>query len=75
MNNVIGEVDDKVCWKVEQKRYLRERRMNISNHILKHYFKILLRQCYLFNRCDRTLIEYINELEYRNLKYSLKLRN
>ena len=51
--------------------YHNKRRSGYSDFILLHYFKIIRYQCKYLDRKDDTLLEYINELEYRGLRYRL----
>ena len=49
-----------------------EERALLPDNVLMWRFEILLDRCWYFGRSDDILIKYINELEFRNLKYSLK---
>lgn len=51
--------------------YHNKKRSEYSDFILLMYFKIIRYQCKYQGRQLDTLLEYINELEFRNLKYRL----
>ena len=53
------------------KQYHDERRSQYSDFILLYYFKSIRYQCKWQGREVDTLLEYINELEYRGIKYRL----
>lgn len=53
------------------KEYHDKKRSELSDFILNYYYESILIQCKKFDRPDDTLLEYINELEYRGLKYKL----
>ena len=65
----------KPVYKVPKMRALRlhhqEERAALSDYILLYRFKIIRSQCKWGNRPLDTLLEYINELEYRGIKYRL----
>lgn len=46
-------------------------RAALSDFILIHNFKMIRYECKYMGRSDETLLKYINELEYRGLKYRL----
>jgi len=50
---------------------LNKQRSEYSNEVLLMYYKQILYQVKYTNRSDIVLINYINELEFRNLKYRL----
>lgn len=54
-------------------KYFNEKIANYSDFWLKLYYRSILHQCIYNNRSDKTLIRYINELEYRGLKYPSKV--
>lgn len=49
--------------------YFDKQRSELSNFTLKFRYGIIKRQVEAGLRSDETLIKYINELEYRELKY------
>lgn len=51
--------------------YLDRARSELSDNALLRYFKIIRSQVKYLNRNDDALIKYINELEYRNIKYRI----
>ena len=51
--------------------YHDKKRSGYSDFILLHYFRIIRHQCKWKGRQIDILLEYINELEYRGLKYRL----
>ncbi len=51
--------------------YHHKKRSEYSDYWLLHYFKLILYQCKYLDRDVDTLLEYINELEFRDLKYRL----
>ena len=53
------------------KRYHDEKRSNYLDLLLMYYFKSIRYQCKWEDRQIDTLLEYINELEYRGLRYRL----
>jgi len=53
------------------KEYHDKKRSEYSDFILMHYFKIVRYQCKWLGREIDILLEYINELEYRGLRYKL----
>lgn len=53
------------------KRFHDWKRSQYSDFILMYYFKLIRYQCKYGDRDLDTLLEYINELEYRGLKYRL----
>ena len=52
-------------------KYHDEKRMAMSDYILVFYYKIIRHQCKYGDRSIDTLLEYINEMEYRNIKWRL----
>ncbi len=55
----------------ELQNYKDQVRANLSDIILWFRFRYILYQCKYQNRPDKVLLEYINELEYRGLKYRI----
>lgn len=53
------------------KEYHDKKRSEYSDFILLYYFSIIKHQCKYGDRGLDTLLEYINELEFRGLKYRL----
>lgn len=53
----------------EMEKYHNDRRVELSDYILLERHGIIKIQYELGCRPDDTLIKYINELEYRGLKY------
>lgn len=51
--------------------YRNKQRSEYSDTILLWYFKLIRYQCKYQGRQLDTLLEYINELEFRGLKYRL----
>lgn len=54
-------------------KYLDDRRASLSDAVLLRYFKIILAQAKDGHDREEMLLKYINELEYRGLKYKLDL--
>lgn len=48
-----------------------KRRSEMSDFVLLYYFEIIKYQCKCGRRSVNTLLEYINELEYRGIRYRL----
>lgn len=48
-----------------------EQRASYSDSTLLRYFESILHQCKYCDRKDDTLLKYINELEYRGVRYRL----
>ena len=52
--------------------YFEAQIMSHTNFVLKMRFTTILHQCHRINRGDKALIRYINEMEYRDVQYSLE---
>lgn len=54
---------------IDIEKYFDKERSKISDIVVRIRFRIILLQCIYNNREDTTLCKYINEMEFRNMRY------